>query len=158
MSTRTRVLAITLPIVTLILLGIPWSTARITPVDPPHTPPRVLPWAPVPMLMPIVWHSAVELRLTLPQENSLLKWRDDQLRTWATYRHQFIQDNLALRKALLDGKPENALNTLVAAVHKDQTRMLDTGIDQVEYLHRLLTPKQWKRLIALYRLRKMRGG
>ena len=31
-------------------------------------------------------------------------------------------------------------------------------IDQVEYLHRLLTPKQWKQLIALYRFRMMKGG
>jgi Spy/CpxP family protein refolding chaperone len=110
------------------------------------------------MLMPIVWHSAVELRLTPSQESSLLKWRNDQMHKWVASRHQVMRDNLALRKALLDGKPENALNALVAAVHKDQARMLDTGIDQVEYLHRLLTPKQWKQLIALYRFRMMKGG
>ncbi len=158
MSTPTRLLAISLSIATIFLFGIRGSLARIHPMGPTSTPPRYLPWAPVPILMPIVWHSAIELRLTPPQEKSLLKWRGDQMRAWTTSRRQFMRDNRALRNALLDSKPENALNTLVAAVHNDQARMLDTEIDQVEFLHRLLTPQQWKRLIALYRFRMMRGG
>jgi hypothetical protein len=108
------------------------------------------------MLMPIVWHRAVTLRLTPSQENSLLKWRHDQMRKWSASRKKVMQDSLALREALLNGKPESALGAFVAAVQRDQARMLDVEIDQVEYLHRLLSPQQWRHLIALYRFQMMR--
>ncbi|WP_291511620.1 Spy/CpxP family protein refolding chaperone [Acidithiobacillus sp.] len=106
--------------------------------------------APVPMLLPIVWRHAVELKLTPAQDKELQNWRkeaEEKMRgRWPEWRAH----NLALRKALLDNAPAATLKPLEDQVLKDHAEMLQEGIAQVEFVHKLLTPEQWQRVTQIY--------
>ncbi len=105
---------------------------------------------PVPMLMPIVRHRAIELRLTPAQESNLENWRNTHRKDFHAWRHDMMLHNQALRDALLRGESGSALAPQKAAVVKDHERMLDRGIQQVHYLHKLLTPVQWGKVVRIY--------
>lgn len=106
--------------------------------------------APVPMLMPIVWRHAVDLKLTPAQETDLKNWRTAQQKDFPTWRHNMQAHNTALRSALLNGASDATIAPLKAAVLKDHDRMLDRGIQQVTYLHKILTPVQWQQVTKMY--------
>ena len=107
--------------------------------------------APVPMLMPIVWRHAVDLKLTPAQETDLKNWRAQQLKQMPTWRQDMQVHNAALRNALLNGESGSAIVPLREAVLKDHATMLEHGIQQVNYLHKILTPVQWQKATALYK-------
>lgn len=107
--------------------------------------------APVPMLMPIVWRNAVDLKLTPAQETDLKNWRTRQLKEMSTWRQDMQVNNTALRDALLNGESGSAIVPLREAVLKDHATMLEHGIQQVNYLHKILTPAQWQKATALYK-------
>ncbi len=110
------------------------------------------PWMqnmPVPMLMPIVWRHAIDLKLTPAQESDLKNWRSTQRKDFPTWRQNMMTHNKALREALLNGESGAALAPLKAAVVKDHEMMLDRGIQQVQYLHKILTPLQWQKVVKM---------
>ncbi len=114
--------------------------------------PRRGPWMqnmPVPMLMPIVWHHAIDLKLTPAQESDLKNWRNTQRKDFPAWRQGMMAHNKALRDALLNGESGAALAPLKAAVVKDHEMMLDRGIAQVQYLHKILTPVQWQTVVKM---------
>jgi len=119
-------------------------------MHPPMGPMARMANAPVPMLLPIVVRHAVELKLTPTQDQELQSWRkaaEEKMRgRWAEWRAH----NLALRKALLDNAPASTRKPLEAQVLKDHAEMLQEGIAQVEFVHKLLTPEQWQKVISLY--------
>lgn len=87
-----------------------------------HGPMRKGGWmrnAPVPMLMPIVWRHAVDLKLTPAQETDLKNWRAQQLKEMPTWRQNMQVHNAALRDALLNGESGSAIVPLREAVLKD---------------------------------------
>ncbi|PKY10971.1 hypothetical protein B1757_06565 [Acidithiobacillus marinus] len=104
---------------------------------------------PVPMLMPIVWRHAIDLKLTPAQESDLKNWRTTQRKDFPTWRQDVMAHNKALREALLHGESGAALTPLKAAVVKDHEMMLDRGIQQVQYLHKILTPVQWQQVVKM---------
>ena len=119
-----------------------------------HGPMRKGGWmrnAPVPMLMPVVWRHAVDLKLTPAQETDLKNWRARQLKEMPTWRQDMQVHNAALRDALLNGESGSAIAPLQEAVLKDHATMLEHGIQQVNYLHKILTPVQWQKATALYK-------
>jgi Spy/CpxP family protein refolding chaperone len=112
--------------------------------------PKMMAKAPVPMLMPIVWRHAVELQLTPSQEKQLQSWREEQKTQWQSQRTQTENHNRALREALLRGETGSALKPLQEAVVQDHAAMLQRGIAQVEFLHKLLTAEQWQKVTGIY--------
>ena len=119
-----------------------------------HGPMRKGGWmrnAPVPMLMPIVWRHAVDLKLTPAQETDLKNWRTQQEKAMPAWRHDMLAHHTALRDALLNGESGSAIVPLQEAVLKDHATMLEHGIQQVNYLHKILTPVQWQKATALYK-------
>ena len=119
-----------------------------------HGPMRKGGWmrnAPVPMLMPIVWRHAVDLKLTPAQEKDLKHWRTQMEKAMPTRHHEMLVHNTALRDALLNGESGSAIVPLQEAVLKDHATMLEHGIQQVNYLHKILTPVQWQKATELYK-------
>ncbi|MBU2737811.1 Spy/CpxP family protein refolding chaperone [Acidithiobacillus concretivorus] len=119
------------------------------------------PWMqnmPVPMLMPIVWHHAIDLKLTPAQESDLKNWRNTQRKGFPAWRQGMMTHNKALRDALLNGESGAALAPLKAAVVKDHEMMLDRGIEQVQYLHKILTPVQWQTVVKMAEHKGHRPG
>ena len=106
--------------------------------------------APVPMLMPIVWRHAIELKLTPQQESQLETWRKDQKAQWETKRQTMESHNHALQTALLRGETGSALKPLEDAVLADHQAMLQRGIAQVAFVHKLLNAEQWQKVTAIY--------
>ncbi len=106
--------------------------------------------APVPMLLPIAWKHAVELKLTPAQDQELQNWRKAAEQTMRGRWSQWREHNLALRKALLDNAPAATIKPLEDQVLKDHAEMLQEGIAQVEFVHKLLTPAQWQQVTKLY--------
>ena len=122
-----------------------------------HGPMRKGGWmrnAPVPMLMPIVWRHAVDLKLTPAQETDLKNWRAQQLKEMPTWRQNMQVHNAALRDALLNGESGSAIVPLREAVLKDHATMLEHGIQQARYLHKILTPAQWHQVTTLYKAKE----
>ena len=60
---------------------------------------------PVPMLMPIVWHRAIELRLTPAQESSLENWRNTHRKDFHAWRHDMMLHNQAMRSCVVNRVP-----------------------------------------------------
>lgn len=119
------------------------------------------PWMqnmPVPMLMPIVWRHAIDLKLTPAQESDLKNWRNTQRKDFPAWRQGMMAHNKALRDALLNGESGAALAPLKAAVVKDHEMMLDRGIEQVQYLHKILTPVQWQTVVKMAEHKGHRPG
>ncbi|WP_414040672.1 Spy/CpxP family protein refolding chaperone [Acidithiobacillus sp. M4-SHS-6] len=119
------------------------------------------PWMqnmPVPMLMPIVWRNAIDLKLTPAQESDLKNWRNTQRKDFPAWRQGMLAHNKALRQALLNGESGAALAPLKAAVLKDHEMMLDRGIQQVQYLHKILTPVQWQEVVKMAQDKGLRPG
>ena len=112
--------------------------------------PKMMAKAPVPMLMPIVWRHAEELQLTPSQEKQLKTWREEQKSHWQSQRTVMEQHNRALREALLRGESGAALQPLEQAVVQDHEAMLQRGIAQVEFLHKLLNAEQWQKVTGIY--------
>ncbi|MEY2334517.1 hypothetical protein [Acidithiobacillus ferrianus] len=110
--------------------------------------------APVPMLMPMVWRHAVDLKLTPAQETDLQNWRARQKKAMSAWRHHLQAHNTALRDALLRGAPGNTIAPLRKAVLKDHATMLEHGIQQARYLHKILTPAQWHQITTLYKAKE----
>lgn len=106
--------------------------------------------APVPMLMPIVWRHAVDLKLTPAQDTDLINWRNTQHKHFPMWRRKMLANNRALRDALLQGASSATIAPLKAAILKDHNRMLEHGIQQVTYLHKILAPVQWQKVTRMY--------
>lgn len=124
----------------------------------PHWGPRaaMMKNAPVPMLMPIVWRHAVELKLTPQQETQLETWRKEQMGQWKGQMENTRAHNQALQSALLHGETGSALKPLEDAVLADHQAMLQRGIAQVGFVHKLLNAEQWQKVTAIYA--KMENG
>lgn len=106
--------------------------------------------APVPMLLPIVWRHAVELKLSPQLETQLETWRKEQKGQWQSQMETMRSHNRALQTALLRGEPDNALKPLETAVLADHQAMLQRGIAQVAFVHKLLNAEQWQKVTAIY--------
>ena len=106
--------------------------------------------APVPMLMPIVWRHAIELKLTPQQESQLETWRKEQKGLWQAQMEAMRSHNRALQSALLRGATGSALQPLEDAVLADHQAMLKRGIAQVAFVHKLLNAEQWQKVTAIY--------
>ncbi len=105
--------------------------------------------APIPMLMPVVLHHAFQLKLTPAQNTQIQQMIQKQRHQFPAWQHAMMTHNAALRKALLAGESGKALTSLEAAVVKDQSMMLNHGVMQVEYLHKILTPVQWQKAVKM---------
>lgn len=110
---------------------------------------RIMADAPVPMLMPVVLHHAVQLKLTPTQDEAIQKMLRTQHKNFPVWRRTMVQNNKALREAILNGETGQALLPLKKAVIQDQRSMLNHGIQQTEYLHKLLTPVQWAEAVKM---------
>lgn len=110
-------------------------------------------WQPVPILMPIVRRHASELRLTQRQDHQIAHWVRVHRRSLRVWRRRVLHNNAALRKAVLHNESPTALRPLVASVEQDQLKLLHRKISYVRFLHRILTPAQWKETLRLYRRR-----
>lgn len=110
------------------------------------------PWIsnrPVPLLMPIVLSHAVTLDLTPKQDNALKTWMGKQHQAFPAWIHSMRHNNQALRKALLQGEFGATIAPLKQAVIQDGKKRLDQGIAQVHFLHKILTPVQWQKVVKI---------
>lgn len=110
---------------------------------------RMMQNAPVPMLMPVVIHHAIALKLTPEQDTKLMNKIKDMRQKFPEWHKSMMSDNKALRQALLSGESANTVKPLQENVDHDHNRMLAAGVEQVEFLHQLLTPTQWKMAVHL---------
>lgn len=110
---------------------------------------RMMENAPIPMLMPIVLRNAMRLELTPTQDADITAMLHKQRQQFPVWHQAMMSHNKALRTALLNGESGKELIPLKKAVIQDRRMMLNKGIRQVEYLHKILTPIQWQHTVKM---------
>lgn len=110
---------------------------------------RMMQNAPVPVLIPVLMHNQNKIGLTPAQKMKLRGSIMHNRQEFPAWRKTMMANNKALREALLNGQSGQSLKPMEAAVIRDQAKMLQRGVKQAEFIHQILTPKQWQILVKL---------
>lgn len=105
---------------------------------------------PMPNLMQVVVKYGDQLELTDEQAKALAAWRDahqQPMHDQVVRIHKLEQE---IYQAAVSGKPKAELMMMSSRLMNERTDLISTKADYRDNMQRILTPQQFKKVVALY--------
>lgn len=106
--------------------------------------------SPAPSLMPILVKQADAIGLTAGQQARLAEWRQVAQPKRMEMEKAVIADRLAVNQAVLDGKSNIAVQTLVKSLQRKEMKLVVAKLACRDYVTKTLNKEQMAKLVTLY--------